>query len=221
MRYPGDAPPTPDLSMLAPDLWRLEGTDPSSGIRYVRLLLLGKADQSPSEPAGAQKPTLVAMGPTVPQPDLSRPTLTGQCTQDASGGLHFELFANFGAVTDVAFYPPWRRTKPDEQTPPRMPRVQVTLDFLGYTRVKPMRRAFEQVVAPGPEQLRYLNPGRTSPNLEPPAWFFQYLRSLPRLRLTAPLPASLGQQQTRGAEFVVTPWLDRLHTESLCAASGA
>ena len=68
------------------------------------------------------------------------------------------------------------------------------MEFLGYTKVKPFRRQFEQVSAPGPEQVRYLNPGRTSSNLEPPGWFFQYLRPLP---------------------------VQQLHAEPLCAAGGA
>lgn len=200
--YTGAAPPTPALTAISPGLFRLEGEDPGSGIHYVRILLLGTgAAQPPREPTPSATST----------PGLSRPTLTGQCTRDRNGKLHFELFANFGGVPDPAFYPPWQPT-PGDLFPPVNPRVMLTMDFLGYTRVKPFKRQFEQVEAPGAAQLRYLNPGHGSSNLEPPAWFFQYLRALPTLRLS---------DATHAAEFPTGAWLAQLHNEPLCAASGA
>ena len=203
MRYPGQASATPALTSVGPGVWRLEGKDSGSGIAYVRVLLL--AVSSP-QPAAVQDETHA-------QPaDLDQPTLTGQCTRDGGGKLHFELFANFGGVPDAAFYPPWRSSGPDDLYPSPKPKVQLTMEFLGYTRVKPFRRQFEQVDAPGPEQMRYLNPGKSSSNLEAPGWFFQYLRSLPTLRLTG---------ANHSAQWFTTPWLDQLHREPLCAVSGA
>ena len=201
IRYPAAAPPAPPRTTLSPGLYRVEGDDPGSGIHYVRILLLGTPMSHPSQ-SGSADPSA---------PDLSQPTLTGQCTRDRTGKLRFELFANFGGVPDPAFYPPWQPT-PDDQFAPRTDKVVLTLEFLGYTRVKPFRREFERVQAPSPAQLRYLNPGRGSSNLEPPGWFFQYLRALPTLRLS---------DGTQSADFLTTPWLAQLHVEPVCAASGA
>ena len=202
MRYPKEVPSTPALTSIGPGLWRLAGSDPASGIAYVRVLLVNTS-ASPESVAEASDETM---------PDLTKPTLTGQCTRDAHGKLHFELFINFGGMPDAAFYPPWRSSGPDDLFPAPKPRVQLTMEFLGYTKVKPFRRQFEQVDAPGPEQMRYLNPGKTSSNLEPPGWFFQYLRSLPTLRVTG---------LNHSAEFFTTQWLQELHAEPLCAVSRA
>ena len=178
---------------------RSEGVDPASHISYVRLFLFSPM----MEPGHA--PGIQAGFPFV------RPALTGQCTRDEKGKLGFELFANFGGVTDTAFYPPWQPT-PQETFAPSTPKVKMTMEFLGYTRVTPFKRQFEAVLAPGPAQLRYVPPGSGSSNLEPPGWFFRYLRSLPTLRLSAN-----GQVAT----FETAAWLQHLHAEPMCAASGA
>ncbi len=191
----------PVLTAISPDLWRAEGDDPESAIHYVRLLLTGSVPGRDLKAPGEAS----SLDPT-------RPALIGQCTRDAQGKLRFELFANFGGVADHAFYPPWHSTGPNDLFPPRTEKLTLTMDFLGYTRVKPFKRQFEEVEAPGPGQLRYLNPGGGSTNMESPGWFFQYLRSLPTLRLTL---------LNHSADFVTTPWLSRLHAEPLCAVSGA
>jgi len=191
------APPSqPPLETLAPNLARLSGVEPTSGITYVRLFLLEDAAHNPSqtEPAAF---------------DLTRATLTAQCTQDKKGKLHFELFVNFGNITDTAFYPPWRPTLPTDFPPPTQ-KVTVTMEFLGYTRFKPAKRQFEKVVAPY-GQLRYNNPAVGSANMEDIAYYLQVLRSLPTLRLSA------GPQS---ASFLTTPLLAQLHNEPLCRASG-
>ena len=187
---------TPRLETLAPNLARLSGVEPTSGITYVRLFLLEDAAHNPSqtEPAAF---------------DLTRATLTAQCTQDKKGKLHFELFVNFGNITDTAFYPPWRPTLPTDFPPPTE-KVTVTMEFLGYTRLKPAKRQFEKVVAPY-GQLRYNNPAVGSANMEDIAYYLQVLRSLPTLRLSA------GPQS---ASFLTTPLLAQLHNEPLCRASG-
>src|ERR1700744_1179912 len=82
------------LETLAPNLARLSGVEPTSGITYLRLFLLEDAPHNPSEPAAAF--------------DLTRATLTAQCTQDKKKKLRFELFVNFGSITDTAYYPPWQ-----------------------------------------------------------------------------------------------------------------
>ena len=83
------------------------------------------------------------------------------------------------------------------------------MEFLGYTKVKPMKRQFEKVLTPY-GQLRYNPPGLGSANLEEPAYYIQYLRVLPTLRLSA-----AGQQ----VEFATSPLLTQLRLEPLCAAS--
>lgn len=188
---------SPTLQEVVSGVWRLEGKDIWSGLRYVRLLTFDTRIPSGQAPDG---------------PDLDQPTLTGQCTQDNGGRYHFELFVNFGNVADAAFYPPWHSTGPDDLFQPSTAKVMLTMEFLGYTKVKPFKRQFEQTVAPGPAQLRYVNPGLGSTNMEPPGWFFQYLRALPTLRASGP-----GQT----ASFATANWLARLHAEPLCAGSGA
>jgi hypothetical protein len=190
-------PSAPDAvsapAVLAPNLARLAGVEPISGIRYVRFFLLESSE-------GAAQPAAF---------DLGRPTLTAQCTADAKGKLRFELFVNFGNITDAAFYPPWRPTS-DTEFPPRTEKLNVRMEFLGYTNFKPVRRQFEKVLAPY-GQLRYNNPGAGSSNMEDLSYYFQVLRALPTLRLTA------GAQT---ASFLTTPLLAQLHSEPLCHASG-
>lgn len=195
VRIPGQTdPPPPELTKVAPNVWRLAGYDAWSGLHYVRVLLVTAPDANAAVP------------------DLSRPTLTGQCTEDVKGKLAFELFANFGSVPDANFYPPWHSTGPEDRFAPPTDKVTVTMEFLGYTKVKPFHQQFEQVVAPGPQQLRYMNPGSQSRNMEPPAFLLRYLKALPTLRLSA---------AGKSAEFETANWITALHKEPLCAASGA
>lgn len=153
-------PKPPPLTSVSSRVWRLDGRDTESGISYVRLFLL--ANPEPGKPWSEPFATAEVKA----SPGLEKPTLTGQCTQDSEGKSHFELFANFGAVPDPAFYAPWRARGANDLFPPSTEKVMLTMEFLGYTRVKPVRRQFERTRAPGPEQLRYTNPGSGSSNLE-------------------------------------------------------
>jgi hypothetical protein len=177
------------LPALAPNLARTEGVDAASGIAYTRLYV--------SATPSADTTTL----------DLTQPTLTAQCTRRPNGKLLFELFANFGDVTDTAFYHPWMPAD-GGSFPPTTQKVTLTMEFLGYTKVKPMKRQWERVIPAG--QMRYTPPG-SGTNLEEIAYFFQYLRSLPTLRLT-------GDGHT--ATFLTTALQAQLHKEPLCTASG-
>jgi hypothetical protein len=183
----------PELQVLGPGLARAEGT--TSGVAWTKLLVAG-------EPVSAGTASASSF-------DLSRPILTAQCTQDGNGKQFFEIFVNFGGVPDAAFYPPWHETG-DASFPPRNAMLTLTMEFLGYTRVKPFKRQFERVQQPG-GQLRYTPPGRASANMEPPSFFLQYLRSLPTLRI------SDGHHT---ADFATATLLARLHAETLCHASG-
>ena len=187
------------LATIAPNLARTEGIDASSGIEYTRLYLSAEPSPNPTaQPAAAPSSTL----------DLSQPTLTAQCTKRPKGKLVFELFVNFGGVTDTSFYHPWTPADGGEFAP-RTTKLTVTMEFLGYTKVKPMKRQWEHVERPD-GQLRFTQPGYGT-NLEEVSYFFQYLRALPTLRLTA---------EGHTASFLTTALQAQLHKEPLCAASG-
>jgi hypothetical protein len=189
------------VEILPSGIARLTGKDPSSNIAYTRLFL------TTAPPPAAP----IAGAPKVPLPaaDLSLPTLTVQCTQAPNGKFRFELFVNFGGVTDTAFYPPWHES-PGDLFPPRTEKTNLTMEFLGYTKVKPVKRQFENVLQP-PGQLRYNSPSGHSPNLEEIVFYFQYLRALPTFHISSP-------NQT--ATFLTAPLLAQIHNEPLCRASG-
>ncbi|GAC1360805.1 MAG: hypothetical protein NVSMB3_08830 [Acidobacteriaceae bacterium] len=198
---PAAAPAKAQLPSFAPNLARTDGTDPASGIAFTRLYLA-------AQPLNPATPT-----PTTAMPsnlDLSQPVLTAQCTRRPNGKFVFELFVNFGGVTDTAFYPPWKPVSSQDLFPPRTTKITLTMEFLGYTRFKPARRQFEYVISPQ-DQLRFNPPSSSSANLEDITYYLQVLRALPTLRIS-------GAGHT--ASFVTTPLLTQLHAEPLCRASG-
>ncbi len=184
------------LATIAPNLARTDGIDASSGIAYTRLYL--STEPPATSAAATPSPTL----------DLSQPTLTVQCTRRPNGKFYFELFVNFGGVTDTSYYHPWVPADGGEFAPPTT-KLTLTMDFLGYTHVKPVKRQWERVLQPN-GQLRYTPPGADA-NLEPISYYFQYLHALPTLRIT-------GDGHT--ATFLTTALQAQLHKEPLCAASG-
>lgn len=125
----------PEKSTLATGIDRLAGQEATSHIQYVRLVLAGTL-HTPSPPNSP-----------LPSP---APTLIAQCTLRPSVKSYFELFANFGGATDLAFYPPWTPVSNADLFPPRTSKVLLTMEFLGYTHVKPVRRQWEiPVLTPG------------------------------------------------------------------------
>jgi hypothetical protein len=170
---------------------RAAGVDAGSGIAYALISVEGKAVGAASIPVPA-------------------PRLTAQCTQTPDGKRRFELLADLGGVPELVYYPPW---KPHEGSlfPPQLEKRQVTMEFLGYTRVKPVKRQWEYL-DPLPSEMRYSTPGLSSANMEPISFYLQYLRALPTLRLTVPGKGS--------AEWETAPWQQAIHAEPLCAASG-
>jgi hypothetical protein len=195
-RLPLTAQP-PDSATLSPGIERLAGTDAPSQIHYIRLILKGSLHTA-------------VKGAPDPAPPDPPPLLIAQCTQRPGGKYLFEIFATFGGPVDLAFYPPWKPSSRDDLFPPRTEKSTVTMDFLGYTHVKPFRRQWE-VPIQTPGLLRYNPPSGSSPNLEEFSFFLRYLVSLPTLRLT------LG---TRSAEFLTTPLLAEIRAEPLCRAAG-
>ena len=171
---------------------RLAGTEGTSRIQYVRLILMGSLRGNPAEP------------PVPP------PTLIAQCTLRPNGRSYFELFANFGGATDLAYYPPWTPSTKNDLFPPITQKVTITMNFLGYKPVKPARRQWE-IPIQTPGQYRYNPPGGGSSNMEEITYYLRYLLALPTLRLT------LNDQS---ADYMTTPLLDAIRKEPLCRASG-
>ena len=184
----------PEKTTLPSGIDRLAGQDATSHIQYVRLVLSGTLRTNPSADAPAPSPP---------------PTLIAQCTLKPGGKSTFELFANFGGASDLAFYPPWVPTSKEDLFPPTTEKATLTMEFLGYTHVKPVRRQWE-VPVQTPGQYRYNPPGAGSANLEEITYYLRYLASLPTLRLT------LGN---RSADFLTTPLLSELRKQPLCRAA--
>jgi hypothetical protein len=180
------------ISSIAPGLSRIVGTDPASGIAYTRLLLEGKL-LSPSTSA---------------EPPSTAPTLTAQCTQHPNGRLFFELFANYGGVEDTAFHHPWQPGDGGLYAPSTV-KVRITMEFMGYIRVKPVTRQWEKLDTPA-GQFRYNPPSAGSSNMEDSTFYLQYLKALPTLRLT---------YSGKTVEFLTTPLFDQIRKEPLCKAS--
>jgi hypothetical protein len=184
----------PEKTTLASGVDRISGLEATSKIHYVRLILPG----SLHTPSAAES--------SAPSPG---PTLIAQCTLKPNGRSAFELFANFGGATDLAFYPPWTPTSTHDLFPPRTDKAVLTMEFLGYTHVKPVRRQWE-IPVQTPGQYRYNSPGGGSANLEEITYYLRYLVALPTLRLTL---------DSRSAEFLTTPLLDEIRKEPLCRAA--
>jgi hypothetical protein len=189
-------PPTvdsdqPEKTTLVSGVNRISGLEATSKIHYVRLIL-----------SGSHTPSLGD------SPDPA-PTLIAQCTLKPNGKSSFELFANFGGATDLTFYPPWTPTSTHDLFPPRTEKVNLTMEFLGYTHVKPVRRQWE-IPIQTPDQYRYNPPGGGSANLEEITYYLRYLIALPTLRLTL---------DNRSADFLTTPLLDEIRKEPLCRAA--
>jgi hypothetical protein len=171
---------------------RMAGVESISGISYVLLSVEGKLTSANAETSAP-------------------PRLTAQCTRTAAGKLKFELLADLGGIKEIAYYPPWRPASSTDLYPPRLDKAQVTMEFLGYTRVKPVKRQWEYLLdLPG--EMRYATPSLGSSNMEEIRFYLQYLRALPTLRLTIPGKGT--------AEWETSKWQATVHAEPLCAASG-
>jgi len=153
------------------------GTDAASGIEWTLISMSGK---------------VVGMGAAE-----TAPRLTAQCTKDPKGKLRFELLADVGDVPEVRFVPPFKPTK-DELFPPNLPRAAVTMEFLGYRKVKPVKRQWA-----------------SSGNMEEVVFYLQYLKALPTLRLS--LPDKAGKPVV--VEFDTTSWQAKVKADPLCWAS--
>jgi hypothetical protein len=185
------------VQTLGPGLRKLSGVEPTSKIEYSRIFLDGTV-------VPANSPSNAA-----PLTATSPPVLIAECTLPPSGKPRFELHVHFGDVQDTAYYPPWHST-PDDLYPPETIKAIVTMDFFGYTKVKPAKRQWEYLVAPAGE-LRYNPPSGRSRNLEEITFYLQYLKGLPTLRLTI---------QDNAAQFEVNPLFEAIRKEPLCRGAG-
>ncbi len=182
--------PQPAKTTLPSGIDRLAGQEATSHIQYVRLILAGSLRGSSASP-------------------VPPPTLIAQCTLRPNGKSYFELFASFGGTTDFAYYPPWTPTSKTSLFPPKTEKAVLTMDFLGYTHVKPVRRQWEIPVQTS-DQYRYNPPGVGSANLEEITYYLRYLLALPTFRLTL---------DTRSVDFLTTPLLAEIRKEPLCRAA--
>ena len=194
----------PLLAMLllaqtpAPDGFAaVTGTDTASGISYALIPLEGKR---------------------IGAPDTSgKPKLTAQCTKAPTGKVRFELLADAGDVPELRYIAPWKPISKDDIFPPVVPKATVTMEFLGYTKVKPMKRQWTGLDGL-PGEWKYATPGLGSANMEDASYFMQYLKALPTLRLTFPSPGL--SKPPFILEFETARWQQRVKAEPLCAASG-
>jgi hypothetical protein len=189
--------PAQELKTLPSGVQRLSGTDASSQIQYTRLILSGSLHAAVKG----------APDPQAPEPP---PILIAQCSLRPNGKYFFEMFTSFAGQADLAFYRPWKPSGPRDLFPPVTQKFTITMDFLGYTHVKPFRRQWE-IPIEAPSLYRYNPPGGGSSNLEEVSYFLRYLMSLPTLRLTL---------DNRSSEFLTTPLLAEIRNEPLCRAAG-
>jgi hypothetical protein len=138
-----------------------------------------------------------------------------ECTKNAAGKLRFELLVDAGDVPELRFVPPWKPTRSD-QFPPAVAKATVTMEFLGYTKVKPVKRVWTAIDGL-PGEWKYAAPGIASANMEEIAYYMQYLKALPTLRLT--FPATGAGQPPLTLEFETAKWQQKLKAEPLCGAS--
>ena len=187
-------PSQPEKTTLTSGIQRFAGEDQASHIKYVKFVLAGSSRTPTAAPSAASS---------------TPPTLIAQCTLRPSGRSYFELLTSFDGVTDFTYYPPWTPTSKDDLFAPHTDKVNITMEFLGYTKVKPVRRQWE-VPMHLPGLFRYFPPGSGSSNLEEVSYYLRYLVSLPTLRLTL---------DNNSAEFLTTPLLAEIRKEPLCRAA--
>lgn len=177
------------MTTLSPTLARSGGVDAASGTAYTRLYLVSGG---PGESF-----------------DATRPTLTVECTRRGEKKYALGFGLNFTGVPETAFRPMKSLHEGTPHFDRTMDQREVVMEFLGYTRVKPMKRQFVLVSEPG-GALVYNPPGMHSFNLEEAAYYLQYLRALPTFRMT---------YEGRSATFETGPLLEQIRREPVCGAS--
>lgn len=186
---------TPSLCAQIP-LLRLTGTE--ENITYLKLVLPGDR-VTPSKSLD-----------TVTLPTATPPHLIAQCLQSADGKLSLQLLADFGNIDDTSFHPNWKLAGPGDVIPKLRQNLQLTMQFFGYTKWKPIKQEWQVLRIPA-NQLLYNAPGLHSANMEDLPFLLRTLLALPTVRINH------GED---AAQFLTTPLLDALHNAPLCHASG-
>ena len=191
-----------EASKLPAGMSRVAGTDPASGIVYALISVEGELISGGAALTPAQPPILS------PEPQTA-PRLTAQCTRTGDK-LQYELLFDLGGVPELIYIPPWK-PRPEQQVRPPVKYTMARMDFIGYMKVKSAKREFELLEGAMRGEMLYSTPGFHTSNLEPIAYYMQYLKALPTLRLTVP---------GRGVvEFETLRWQAAVRAEPLCYLS--
>jgi hypothetical protein len=176
------------LESAGENILRLEGTDPTSGIHYLRLILLLNTPENPA-------------------PE-TQPRFTMECWERHSkGSLHWTV--RFDGSNSFDFTPPVEST-PDNPNPTPNRNVNLRMRFEGYMNSHDFKREWE--VLPSGE-FRYRNSGLGSANLDDPRYFMTWLASLPNLRIGF---AKQAPNQGKDIVFPLKPLLDLVNKSALC-----
>jgi hypothetical protein len=176
---------------IGENLLRLEGTDPVSGIRYQKLILLLKSQDAPAD--------------TDPG---SLPRFTMECREQA-GRRTLHWLVRFDGSPDFDFQRPRIFSANDPNSLPN-PNTNLKMRFEGYIRSEEFKRQWE-ILPTG--ELHYRNPGLDSSNLDDPRHFLAWLTSLPDLRIGYAKPVT---GQVRELIFPTKPLLDAMKKSNFC-----
>lgn len=166
---------------------KIEGTDPGTGLHYVRFLLSLPVAGDPQR----------------------APRFTVECL-DWKGKHDLLWYVSFGGVEDPGFVPPFEAGQ-NKMFAPIYPSVALKMRFEGYTKAKPSFTRLWTLLPNG--EFRYHNPGPDSPNMDGTRYFMTYLESLPGLRIGRDKPP----KGDPGPVFFATrPLLDELNKTPLC-----
>ncbi len=184
----GAQAPSPELA--GENLLRLEGTEPLSGIRYLKFILLARTAETRSA-----------------APD-GLPRFTMEC-REQRGKRSLHWLVRFDGSADFAFQPPVISTKEDPN-PARNPSLDLKMRFEGYMKSQEFKRQWERLPT---GELHYRNSGFQSANMEDPRYFMRWLTSLPNLRIGYLKPIA---GQTSELVFATQPLLDAVRKADLC-----
>jgi hypothetical protein len=189
-----DAPVTQPVAQPiagAPNLFKLEGTDPESG-HYIRLLLLQTSETQTSNTPSTEAP----------------PRLTFECVEK-DGKRDLRLYVSFGGIKDMSFTPPFHPK--DGVAYKLIPTdVKLKMSFVGYVNWKPYVESW-RLMDNG--EYRYRDSGWHSPNLESIPFILKMLNSLPGLRIANEVHVANNPGEVF---FQTQPLLDELKKTPLC-----
>jgi len=170
------------------NLLRLEGTDPVSGIHYLRLILLLKSAENAT-------------------PETA-PRFTMECWERHSK-RSFHWTVRFDGSPSFDFTPPVESTANNLYPTPN-PSVTLKMRFEGYMTSHDFKREWEALPR---GEYRYRNSGLSSANLDDPHYFLTWLASLPNLRIGF---AKHALNQNTELVFPLKPLIDLVKKSDLC-----